>query len=88
MLIWRERPDYVGNDTPASGTSSDRFPLWGALRLIRESPYLRAIAALILICGVDHDDRRLAVQGDRQGGGARHRRAGDVLRHLQHDRRA
>jgi AAA family ATP:ADP antiporter len=50
--IWRQRPDYVGNDTPASGSERDRFPLWGAMRLIRESPYLRAIAALILIAAL------------------------------------
>jgi AAA family ATP:ADP antiporter len=50
--IWRERPDYVGNDTPASGNVRDRFPLWGAMRLIRESPYLRSIAALILIAAL------------------------------------
>jgi AAA family ATP:ADP antiporter len=52
VLIWRRRPGYVGNDTPASGDSRDRFPLWGALRLIRESRYLTAIAALILISAV------------------------------------
>ena len=40
VVIWRERPDYVGNDTPASGDSRDRFPLWGALTLVRESAYL------------------------------------------------
>ena len=50
--IWRERPDYVGNDTPASGNVRDRFPLWGAMRLIRESAYLKAIAALILIAAL------------------------------------
>jgi AAA family ATP:ADP antiporter len=49
VMIWRERPDYVGNDTPASGHVRDRFPLWGAMRLIRESAYLKSIAALILI---------------------------------------
>jgi AAA family ATP:ADP antiporter len=49
VMIWRDRPDYVGNDTPASGPSRDRFPLWGSLTLIRESPYLKAIALLILI---------------------------------------
>lgn len=49
IWIWRHRPDYVGNDMPASGGEPDRFPLWGSLRLIRESPYLKAIAALILI---------------------------------------
>ena len=52
VVIWRDRPDYVGNETPASGNVRDRFPLWGALRLIRESPYLRAIAALILIAAL------------------------------------
>jgi AAA family ATP:ADP antiporter len=49
VVIWRDRPDYVGNETPASGTSRDRFPLWASLKLIRESSYLKAIAALILI---------------------------------------
>jgi AAA family ATP:ADP antiporter len=49
ILIWRDRPDYVGNDTPASGLDRVRFPLWSSLQLIRESPYLRSIAALILI---------------------------------------
>ena len=49
MLIWRARPSYVGNDMPASGLERDTFPLQGAFRLVRESPYLRAIAALILI---------------------------------------
>ena len=52
VLIWRDRPDYVGNDTPASGNVRDRFPLWGAMRLIRESAYLRSIAALILIAAL------------------------------------
>lgn len=52
VLIWRDRPDYVGNDTPASGNVRDRFPLWGAFRLIQESAYLRAIAALILIAAL------------------------------------
>jgi AAA family ATP:ADP antiporter len=48
VVIWRDRPDYVGNDTPASGYERDRFPLWGSLQLIRESAYLKSIAALIL----------------------------------------
>ena len=52
VMIWRDRPDYVGNDTPASGNVRDRFPLWGAMRLIRESAYLKAIAALILIAAL------------------------------------
>ncbi len=49
IVIWRDRPSYVGNDTPASGDVRDRFPLWGSLKLIQESPYLKAIAALIII---------------------------------------
>jgi AAA family ATP:ADP antiporter len=49
IMIWRDRPSYVGNDTPASGDKRDRFPLWGSLQLIRESPYLKAIAGLIII---------------------------------------
>jgi AAA family ATP:ADP antiporter len=49
VMIWRDRPDYVGNDTPATGHDNDGGTLWGSLALVRESPYLRAIAALILI---------------------------------------
>jgi ATP:ADP antiporter, AAA family len=49
VLIWRRRPAYIGNDTPASGSHRDTFPLWSSLQLVRGSPYLRAIAALILI---------------------------------------
>ena len=49
VLIWRDRPSYVGNDTPASGDQRYSFPLWGSLKLIRESRYLKAIAALIII---------------------------------------
>jgi ATP:ADP antiporter, AAA family len=48
VQIWRDRPDYVGNDTPAT-SSKDRFPLWGSVQFIRKSAYLRSIAALILI---------------------------------------
>lgn len=52
VLIWRERPDYVGNETPASGSVRDRFPLWGSMQLIRGSSYLKAIAALIVIAAM------------------------------------
>ena len=52
MLIWRERPSYVGNDVPASGTESHTFPLLGSFRLVRRSPYLRAIAALVAIAAI------------------------------------
>jgi ATP:ADP antiporter, AAA family len=50
--IWRERPSYVGNDMPASGTDKQTFPLWSSFRLVRGSPYLRAIAALVVISAV------------------------------------
>jgi len=49
VVIWRNRPDYVGNDMPAAGIGTDSGTLWGSLGLVRESPYLRAIAALVLI---------------------------------------
>ena len=49
VMIWRNRPGYVGNDVPATGTDSDSGTLFGSLALVRESPYLRAIAALVLI---------------------------------------
>lgn len=52
VLIWRDRPSYVGNDTPASGVVRDQFPLWASLRLVRASSYLKAIAALILIAAM------------------------------------
>lgn len=49
ILIWRDRPDYVGNDMPATGNNRDSATLFSSLSLVRESPYLRAIAALVLI---------------------------------------
>lgn len=49
VIIWRDRPDYVGNDMPASGTDPQGYGILASLQLVRESPYLRAIAALILI---------------------------------------
>jgi AAA family ATP:ADP antiporter len=51
-LIWRERPAYVGNDVPASGTEKQTFPLLRTFRLVRDSPYLRAIAALVAIAAI------------------------------------
>src|SRR5687767_10278068 len=52
MWIWRERPSYIGNDMPASGHERQTFPLWSSFRLVRSSPYLRAIAALVIISAV------------------------------------
>jgi ATP:ADP antiporter, AAA family len=49
VVIWRDRPDYVGNDTPASGRDPQGAGITASLALVRESPYLRSIAALILI---------------------------------------
>ena len=49
IWIWRHRPDYVGNDVPASGNTRDSATLFDSLALVRESKYLRAIAALVLI---------------------------------------
>ncbi|MEO8681562.1 MAG: Npt1/Npt2 family nucleotide transporter [Vicinamibacterales bacterium] len=52
IIIWRNRPDYVGNDTPASGKDPQAGGIVASLALVRGSPYLRAIAALILISAV------------------------------------
>ena len=52
MWIWRERPSYIGNDMPASGHERQTFPLWSSFSLVRSSPYLRAIAALVIISAV------------------------------------
>ncbi|HEX8028390.1 MAG TPA: Npt1/Npt2 family nucleotide transporter [Vicinamibacterales bacterium] len=52
VWIWRNRPSYVGNDTPASGPERESYPLSGSVKLIRESAYLRAIAALVLIAAL------------------------------------
>src|SRR5687768_16113586 len=40
VWIWHERPSYVGNDMPASGSEKQTFPLLGSVRLVRGSPYL------------------------------------------------
>jgi AAA family ATP:ADP antiporter len=52
IWIWRERPSYVGNDMPASGHEKQSFPLWSSFRLVQASPYLRAIAALVILSAV------------------------------------
>jgi AAA family ATP:ADP antiporter len=52
MWIWSERPSYVGNDMPASGNDKQSFPLLSSLQLVIGSPYLRAIAALIILSAV------------------------------------
>jgi AAA family ATP:ADP antiporter len=49
VWIWRERPSYVGNDMPASGAEGGTMPLYGSLKLILASRYLKAIAALVMI---------------------------------------
>ncbi len=48
-VIWRGRPSYVDDDEPASQPleSGESGGLSASLALLRESPYLRAIAALI-----------------------------------------
>jgi AAA family ATP:ADP antiporter len=51
-LVWRERPSYVGNDVPASGTDKQTFPLISTFKLVRGSPYLTAIAALVVIAAL------------------------------------
>jgi ATP:ADP antiporter, AAA family len=51
-VIWRERPAYVGNDVPASGAEKQTFPLWSSFSLVRRSPYLKAIAALVAIAAI------------------------------------
>src|SRR5687767_13654405 len=50
--FWSERPSYIGSDVPASGHERQTFPLWSSFNLVRSSPYLRAIAALVVIAGV------------------------------------
>ncbi len=49
ILIWRNRPDYVDGHHPASGPDPQAGGLWGSLALVRNSPYLRAIAWLVLV---------------------------------------
>jgi AAA family ATP:ADP antiporter len=51
VFIWRSRPDYVSGDMPATG-SEGQGGLLGSLSLVRESPYLRSIAWLVLISAV------------------------------------
>jgi AAA family ATP:ADP antiporter len=51
-LVWRERPSYVGNDVPASGSEKRAFPLISSFTLVRGSPYLTAIAALVVIAAL------------------------------------
>jgi AAA family ATP:ADP antiporter len=52
VWIWRERPSYVGNDMPASGSEKHSFPLLSSFRLVQASPYLRSIAALVMIAAI------------------------------------
>ena len=48
VLIWRERPDYMGANDPASGVDS-QGGLLASLQLVTGSTYLRSIAAVILL---------------------------------------
>ena len=50
--IWRHRPSYLGDGQPATGSDRQTGGLWASLGLVRESPYLRAIAWLVLISAV------------------------------------
>ena len=49
VMIWRDRPDYVGADQPASGADTKSGGLRASLRLVRGSAYLSSIAVLILV---------------------------------------
>lgn len=52
IYIWRHRPAYLGDGQPATGSERQTGGLWTSLGLVRESPYLRAIAWLVLISAV------------------------------------
>ncbi len=49
IMIWRDRPDYVGNDQPASGAERRSGGLRASFKIVRSSAYLSSIAALILV---------------------------------------
>jgi ATP:ADP antiporter, AAA family len=51
VWIWRGRPSYVDQDEPASRPpeSGESGGMHASLSMLRESPYLRAIAALICL---------------------------------------
>ncbi len=44
--VWARRPDRIEGDMPAGG-GDDEGGLWSSLGLVRESPYLTAIASVI-----------------------------------------
>ena len=48
-LIWRDRPDYVDHDQPATGGATTSGGLWSSLTIVAGSPYLRAISSLVLL---------------------------------------
>jgi AAA family ATP:ADP antiporter len=52
IYIWRHRPAYLGDGQPATGSERQTGGLWTSLGLVRDSPYLRAIAWLVLISAV------------------------------------
>lgn len=52
FYIWRHRPAYLGDGQPATGSDRQTGGLWTSLGLVRGSPYLRAIAWLVLVSAV------------------------------------
>ncbi len=52
VYIWRHRPAYLGDGQPAAGSDRQTGGLWTSFGLIRDTPYLRAIAWLVLISAV------------------------------------
>ncbi|MGH9387723.1 MAG: Npt1/Npt2 family nucleotide transporter, partial [Vicinamibacterales bacterium] len=49
VLIWRDRPAYIGADQPASGSQMRGGGLRASLKIVRGSAYLTSIAVLILV---------------------------------------
>ncbi|MEW6321203.1 MAG: Npt1/Npt2 family nucleotide transporter [Acidobacteriota bacterium] len=51
VYVWRHRPDYLKADArdvaEPAGAEAGWGGIWGSLALVRESPYLKAIAAVI-----------------------------------------
>ena len=79
-LIWRDRPQRVGTTRPPAG-DDEAATLFAQPRADSRVAVPDGHRRRHLARGVRDHDRRLAVQGDRQGQHPGHRRAGDVLRH-------